>query len=472
MNCLESVQRPRIELAPESVSSDGEYAEDMARLVGLTPDPWQRYVMDKWLGRTAGGRFSALRCGLAVPRQQGKNHLLEMVELYKMVELGRRVLHTAHLVPTSRKHFLRMLAYFDNPKQYPALAKRVRIIRSANGQEGIYLTNGGQIEFVSRSKNSGRGFTVDDLVLDEAQELDEDALEALLPTISSAPSGDPQQLWTGTPPGPNARGDVWLRMRTAGAQAADPRLAWLEWSVPAGADPNDRENWYATNPALGRRINLEVLESERATFDDAGFLRERLGQWPSEAGGSKIPMEQWGKCATTTPPKDGKLVYAVDMSPTRGITAIAVARRTDEAIHVEVVQHRSTATGTRWVVEWLAERRNQAKEVLIDATSPAASLVPDLKARRVNVRLTSATDMARACGGLADAVAEGTVTHFDQPVLNEALRNARTRTIGTEAIGWGWSRKSAESDITPLVAVTLARYGAASLKQSMRIVTA
>jgi len=404
-----------------------------------------------------------------VPRQNGKNGLLEMVELYKMVALGRKILHSAHLVPTARKHFLRMLTYFTNSREYPWLVAQVKgKPRSANGTEAIFLKNGGSIEFISRTKSSGRGFTVDDVVFDEAQEMDEDALEAILPTLSSAPSKDPQQLWTGTPPGPNARGDVWRRMRSAGVNGEDPRLVWLEWSVPFGADPNDRDSWFATNPALGNRINLDIVESERSTFDDAGFLRERLGMWPSDAGGSAIPMDQWAKCATNDPAKDGKLVYAVDMSPARSVTAIAVGRAAENAIHVEVVEHRSTANGTKWVVEWLAERRSQAKEVLIDAASPAASLVPDLKAQRVNVRLTSATDMARACGGLADAVAERSVTHFDQPVLNEALRNARTRTIGTEAIGWGWSRKDAESDITPLVAATLARYGAAAIRKSSR----
>src|SRR5690606_20537971 len=132
-------------------------------------------------------RFAARRCGLAVPRQNGKNGLLEMVELYKMVALGRKILHTAHPVPTSRKHFLRMLAYFDNPREYPWLVDQVARLRSANGQEAIILKNGGSVEFVSRSKNSGRGFTVDDVVFDEAQELDSDALEAILPTLSSAP---------------------------------------------------------------------------------------------------------------------------------------------------------------------------------------------------------------------------------------------------------------------------------------------
>src|SRR5690606_24576319 len=304
-----------------------------------------------------------------------------------------------------------------------------------------------------------RGFTVDDLVLDEAQQLDEDALAALLPTTSAAPSGDPQLWVTGTPPSASMRGDVFARMRAEGVAGTNKVLDSFEWSVHADADPDDRELWAATNPALGRRLNIGTLEDERGAFDDETFLRERLGQWLSDTDNSVIPMDLWAKRATDDPPTEGPVVFALDMSPGRTSVAIAAARLSGESAHVEVVEHRSTASGTKWVVTWLEERRGKCREVIIDSASPAASLVPELKARRVPVRLTSAQDMARACGGLVDAVHEGTVTHFNQPALNRALQFAKTRDIGTEQVGWGWSRKTTDTDITPLVAATLARYG-------------
>ena len=46
------------------------------------------------------------------------------------------------------------------------------------------LKNGGSIEFIARSKSSGRGFTVDVLVCDEAQELTDEQMEAIQPAIS------------------------------------------------------------------------------------------------------------------------------------------------------------------------------------------------------------------------------------------------------------------------------------------------
>ena len=94
------------------------------------------------LGRR-DGRWSAPRVGLDVARQNGKNAVIEIVELFKMVLLGRRILHTAHEVKTCRKAFSRLLEFFDNERQYPELRALVREIRRTNGQEAIVLRNGG-----------------------------------------------------------------------------------------------------------------------------------------------------------------------------------------------------------------------------------------------------------------------------------------------------------------------------------------
>ena len=58
-----------------------------------------------------------------------------------------------------------------------------------------------------------------------------------------------------------------------------------------------------------------------------------------------------------------------------------------------------------------------------------------------------------------DAVMSPTtlLRHPDQPQVNVALSVARKRPL---AGGWAWNRKDEESDITPIVAETLALWGA------------
>ena len=80
--------KPRVRLVPRSVGSDADDATFLSAGYGLEPDDWQEDVLDDWLGRRADGRWSAATCGLAVPRQNGKNGIIEVRELFGIVALG------------------------------------------------------------------------------------------------------------------------------------------------------------------------------------------------------------------------------------------------------------------------------------------------------------------------------------------------------------------------------------------------
>jgi hypothetical protein len=205
-------QEPRVSIGARPRVSDGPDAIELAAGYGLVLDPWQQLVITDWLGIGEDGRWACPRCGLAVPRQNGKNSLLEARELFGAVMLGERILHTAHEVKTANKHFKRLQFFFDNKRQYPDLHAMVTNLRLANGETGVFLENGGSIELAARSTGSGRGFSVDTLVADEAQDLTDDEIAALLPTISA--SDNPQVILAGTPPKPAAaRGEVFARVR-------------------------------------------------------------------------------------------------------------------------------------------------------------------------------------------------------------------------------------------------------------------
>src|SRR5699024_2322086 len=305
------------------------HAEDVAGLskaYGLTPDEWQYTVLEAWLGETEDGLFAASRCGLAVPRQNGKNGILEMVELYKMCILNRQILHTAHEVKTQRKAFVRLCGFFENKRQYPELAAMVKEIRRTNGQEAIVLKDGGSIEFVARSKRSARGFTVDDLVLDEAQELTEDQFAALLPTISAAKSGDPQTIMTGTPPPIFDEELAFCRMREAGNKGEDPNLAWIEWSDnrnPYEFDVKNIDHAYKTNPALGIRISERTVLDEAESMSAEMYARERLGRWADvDLSAGVFPEGLFDTLADKESHPGKQLYFAVDVSPTRDSASI------------------------------------------------------------------------------------------------------------------------------------------------------
>ena len=276
-------QEPRVRVEPARSSSDGELAAELMAEYAYRLDPWQRTVVDCWLGRDELGEYNVTSAGLAVPRQNGKNVCLEARELFGMVVLGERILHTAHQVVTSKKSFRRLAAIFTNRK-HPEMMALVRHIRQVNGEEGIELTNGGSIEYSTRSRERGRGFDgISLLVYDEAQELTDDQMEAVMATLAASTTTTRQIIYTGTPPYPGAPGAAFRRRRMISTTNPGAHDAWHEWSVDApdidSIDIEDRALWARTNPAMGFRLTESFTAEEMSTLSRDGFARERLGWW-------------------------------------------------------------------------------------------------------------------------------------------------------------------------------------------------
>lgn len=464
---LRGRQEPRVRLEPKRAYSDGEDAGTLSEAYGLKPDPWQQIVLDAWLGRDEHDKYTASRCGVLVPRQNGKNAILEMRELYGMVILGEKILHTAHEVKTARKAFLRLAGFFENDREYPELAAEVVQIRRTNGQEGIVLANGGSVEFSARSRGAARGFTVDVVVCDEAQELNDEQLEALMPTLSAAPLGNPQIIMTGTPPNHNALGEVYGRMRKDGNEGEDKKLAWHEWSVAEVGDISDVSRWEDCNPALGYRLSPSVIEDEFKQMSRDGFARERLAMWFEDAAALRVfTEEEWSKCATEEPDTEGKTAYAVKFSADGSIGSLSVAVRGEGGkVHVELLECRSMNDGIGWLVDFLVPRLKTASTVAIDGLHWSGTLVEQLRASGVRnklaITLPSSRDVIEASSTLLNAAREGTMTHFDQKPLNVSALGAEKRMIGSSG-GWGFGGE----DPTPIESAALAHWAVLTCKRN------
>ena len=471
---MQGCQNPRIAHAPKFAWSAGDDCVALVSSFDLTLDGWQSLVATAWLAEDKNGKLVAGKCGLAVARQNGKNGTVEGVQLYKMVVQGRRILHTAHEVKTARKHFLRMLGFFENERKYPELAGMVREIRRTNGQEAIVLSNGASLEFIARSKGSGRGYTVDDLYFDEAQELTDEQLEALLPTISAAPSGDPQQVYIGTPPGPNSDGLVFARVRAEGVSGKARRLSWHEWSIPDDIEPASairrwRELAYATNPALGIRLNIGTVEDELGAMSPEGFCRERLGQWGS--GGSRARVfnaSTWQKLQGPMPQNGTHKCFGVKFTPDGAFVGLAGAMRTPAGVHVEGLRQANAGEGMRWLVDFLVERKADFVEVLIDGKSGAGALVQALcDAGLRNPKQVRVLDFAShpsAHAGFLEAVSAEEITHGGGELAEQA-KDATKRVTSKIAGTFGW--ESQDGTPTPLLdAATLAFWACKTTKRS------
>jgi phage terminase large subunit-like protein len=272
---------------PFSVSSEGERVADLAEAAGLHLDPWERWVLEQGLGRAADGKWSAFEACLIVARQNGKGAVLEALELAALflddfgVDL---ILHSAHEFKTASEAFRRVQGRIENS---PSFKRRVRQVYLQRGAESIEMKNGKRLRFIARSGGSGRGFSADLVILDEAYELGDAQMAALLPTLSARPN--PQIWYTSTAGFPTSTQLGLVRAR--GLRGDDPSLAFFEWSVDENDyDPADPRCWAQANPGLGIRIAPEYIAKERAALSPPEFARERLsvGDYPVDGGAWEV----------------------------------------------------------------------------------------------------------------------------------------------------------------------------------------
>lgn len=453
---LLGVQTPRVSSVPPFVASSGPEVVQLAKDVGLVLDPWQRLVLEGGLGERSDGKWAAFEVDVTVPRQNGKGGIIEARELGGLFLFGEELqLHTAHEFKTAQEAFRRVLFYVEN---FDWLRKKVKRVRTSHGEEGIELLTGQRLRFVARSGGSGRGFTGDTVYLDEKMILAPQAMAALLPTLSARPN--PQVWYFGSAGFPDS--EVQRRLRERGMAGDDPSLAFFEWSADPKADPDDVDAWRFANPALGIRIPAEFVERERAAMPEIEFARERLGIWDDGRREMVLPAEAWESAADPDSQALDPVAFAVDVTPDRKSTSIAVAgRRADGLIHVEVVENRK---GTGWAAARVDELRSKTPTVAValDPSAGAGSLLPEMETLGIDPLLVSGREMAQACGRFYDTFVgyddekgvhhDGTGRHLDQPPLNSALGAARKRPMGD---AWAWHRRDL-TDISPLVAATLA----------------
>ena len=463
-------QEPRLRVEPPRAGTEGELASMLMQAYALPLDKWQQDIVDCWLGTDEDGRNTMTSGGLSAPRQNGKNVCLEAREFYGLVIRGERILHTAHQVRTSKKSFRRLAGLFTD-RRHPEIMDLVRQIRYTNGEEAIELTNGGSIEYSARSRQAARGFDGISLVVyDEAQELTDDQVEAIMATLSASATGQRQLIYTGTPPYPGCPGEVFRRRRMVSLNQPGAHDAWHEWSVAAESigeiRTDDKTLWYATNPAMGIRLAEDFTGEELRSMTADGFARERLGWWSpilAEAESPAISAAAWDACKSLEQKPEGKTAYGIKFTADGSEVCLAGAVIPKEGpARVTLIERRATSAGTRWLAEWLNERYERASCVVIDGRNGADVLCDRIaetwKAKGSVIRPT-ARNVVAAAGILCDAVSERTLSWYHgQEVLRESAISSTKRPV---AGGWGFGGECP----APIEAAALALWGAKTTRR-------
>jgi hypothetical protein len=452
----------------------GKAAAVMERL-GYPPMPWQRYVLDVALELDpVTGLFVYRKVGLSVPRQQGKTQQLLAVMIHRTMAWQRQnVIYAAQTRSMARTRWEdEFWASIEDSKLRTRFS-----VRKANGHEAIInRATRSRLGITSNTEKAGHGPSLDMGVIDEAFAHEDDRLEqAFSPAMLTKPMA---QLWWASAGGTD-RGVWLLRQRQLGRELIEQlwnrgvwsRVAYFEWFAPEDLPRDQPSTWRICMPALGHTVTEDTVRGELESMEAPEFDRAYLNRTrkPQPAPDVNVPREKWGGLTDADSKAGELLAFGVDVSPMRDWASIAVAsHRPDGRLHLELVDRRP---GLDWVVPALVRLRELWNPVAIaldvPSRAPAGSLLDPLAAaglhtpadperpERGDLLVTRLGELVAACGQIADAIRQGDIVHRDQAPLTAAVNGARTRPLGD---AWAFTRRTAQVDISPLVAATLARW--------------
>lgn len=462
---------PRYAWFPPCARSLGRECIDFWKAAGGSLFEWQEFTIEGILGLDDDDRWVSADDGLCVARQNGKDEVLQPIELFVAFELGHAfgydlVMHTAHEVPTALEHQLRLEEVIQNAPELHAKVKDVGGYRHANGQESIRLKDGTRIVFKARTRGSGRGYSGDLLVWNEAMEIPDHVVGAQKPSTRASTARYGQKtIYAGSAVDQTVHlnGRMFSLIRKRGIEQTQ-RVSWAEWSAPFDHpdEMTDDDLRAIANQRAGNPSMADGLISEETVAGEIEVMPRRVaavelfgaGDWPDPDGDvdAIIPVGVWDGGFRADSRAEAPYSLFVDVSPNRW-TAIALAGRNEAGrFHVEIQEFRE---GTRWVPRWIAERWERSGHDIyaigLDGLGPAAAMSVELEELGVPIERFSSTDMAEACGRFVDLVSEGEVEHLGSAELREAILGAATRPLLDR---FAWARRSSRTNIAPLVAAT------------------
>lgn len=477
---LDAQPEPAVLVLPPAAASldEADAAIEMWEFYSRkTLDPTQRLWVQAVMSQRADGRWAAQTTGRAMARQNGKGDELEVPEFWGLVQRGEAILHTIHdavlLATQTQQRMLGLLEHRD-------LRPKVKRKWMGTGQQMIEMRNGGIIWYRTRTGGGGRGVDdIDRLVIDEAQHATEEHLAAITPILFA--NSNPQLNIAGTA-GLEGKSEWWWSQRLRALSDDPGAFAYMEHTaervsvkgdgtvVQEPDDPLDREVWRRNNPAIGcgrKADGMEFLEEQLKRLGVEAFAQEHLCVWappPMQVkADAKIPADAWASTAgVEVTPQPGRMTIGYAVSKDGEWSSIALGDGSIADPYVVVVEHRK---GVGWLPQRLVELVERWEPVGVGwnnagpAAAQSGAVLEAFRAAGVDAGLlnpVNTSDYKAACGGFFTDVVEGRLRRPDgQGPLDVAVAEASERPLGD---AWAWDIRNATVPISPLEAVTVARF--------------
>jgi len=436
----------------------GKEAIDIYEKTGRQAQDWQKLLIYDILAYNDEGLWVHTKFGYSVPRRNGKNEVVTIREMYGLIE-GEKVLHTAHRTPTSSSAFYRLLKLLEDAGYKD---KHDYIAHKQYGLETIeFPSSDGKVSFRTRTSKGGLGEGFDLMIIDEAQEYQDDQETTLKYVVSS--SKNPQTLFCGTPPTMVSSGTVFMKMRNKALSGETENTGWAEWSVDSMTDVHDIEAWYETNPSLGTIFTERIIKDEIGD-DDLDFNIQRLGYWSKKNLKSFISEVQWNECKLTSLPElKGKLYVGIKFGIDGQNVAMSIAcKTTNEKVFVESIDCQPRLNGNKWMLRFLKQADIASITIDGNGSSTLEEELKDMKLKHIIIPKTS--EVITANDVFKTSLDQGLVVHMGQPSLAQSVSNCQKRLIGSQG-GYGYQSIKEGIDICLMESMVFAFWQAKTAKE-------
>lgn len=436
----------------------GQEAVDLYNTSGRTAMPWQEALVFDIMAINNDNLWTHTRYGFSVSRRNGKNEIIIMRELAGL-KRGERILHTAHLASTSHAAWERL---------YDAIKKTgIKIVSSyrARGSEHIEVEGGGYIAFRTRTSKGGLGEGYDLLVIDEAQEYQDDQESALKYIVTD--SVNPQTILCGTPPTPISSGTVFTKFREQTLAGEKTNAGWAEWSIDKPVNPRDKEFWYETNPALGYHLKERDILDEIGD-DETDFMIQRLGYWIKYSLKSAISEAEWNELKVNKLPEfKGQMFVGIKYAKDNTNVSVSICLKTEDGrFFVEGIDCRPIRAGTAWIIGFI--KNADVRKVAVDGAEGQHILSADMEKARLKVPIMpTPKEIITANAMFEQAIYAELLCHMGQPSLMQSVSNCEHRAIGSQG-GFGYKSLKEGIDVSLLESASIASWLAQTTKDKKK----
>lgn len=452
-------QSPTVSVIRNYTKTRGQEAVDIYATTDRTLYPWQGALVYDLMAVDEEGLWLHQKFGFAVSRRNGKTEVA-MARCLWGLKQGEKILYTAHRTSTAH-------AIWERLRRFCEKSEDVEIESSyrALGKEHLYISNGGIIEFRTRTSTGGLGEGYDLLLIDEAQEYTTEQETALKYVVSD--SDNPQTLMFGTPPTAISAGTVFMQFRNRVLAGAGYESGWAEWSVDKLSDPKDEELWYATNPSLGYGLKERAIRSEIGD-DDIDFNIQRLGLWLKYNQKSAISKTEWDALKVDELPKlKGKLFAGIKFGHDNENVALSIAVKTEDGnVFVEAIDCAPIKGGIAWILSFL--KQADVRKVVVDGDNGKTLLADEMRDEKLGRPIMpKVNEVIKAYSLWEQGIANGSIKHMSQSAADQVITNCDKRAIGSKG-GFGYTSQLDGADISILDSMALAHWQCVECKNEER----